>query len=77
MAANGDIRPRQWVKEAQEAIAAFYTHERLLQICDLALERLLGLRPADLEVRDWKGGGGGKGASLGDWMIWSRLVCLQ
>lgn len=47
--ADGD-RPRAWVREAHEVVQAFYTPERLLQLCDLVLERLLGLRPADLEV---------------------------
>ena len=29
---------------------AFYSPERLLRLCDLVLQRLLGLRPADFEV---------------------------
>ena len=39
------------MKEAHDVVQAFYSQDRLLKLCDLVLERLLGLRPADLEVQ--------------------------
>lgn len=54
--ADGE-RPRQWVREAHAAVQEFYSPQRLLQLCNLILERLLGMRPADLEVRGYGDGG--------------------
>ena len=50
-AADGE-RPPAWMGELSRVITEFYTDERLLALCHLLLESLLGLRNVELE--EWR-----------------------